>query len=269
MCIRDRLYRPAYETALAAVDHQFSLLMDRLERRGVLRNAIVVLLSDHGEAFGDDADSLLGSNARAIGSSVWGHGSSVMSRPQYQVVLALRWFGQDGQIALPGRHEAPASLEDVRPTVLDLLGVEVPLRVDGVSLAGVIRGDPAPAALRERVRFIESGFNPPSVLQGNYDARGALQEAGAYFELEPESGWVQLKEDRLGKLLRTKERAAIYGSYQLAALVGTDGRPSYYLDTLSDPDPPVPLHTPPDPRMQPDAARLWEALHARFAGEMP
>jgi arylsulfatase A-like enzyme len=49
-------YRDAYGAAVEEVDRQFGEVLELLERKGVLGNAIVVLLSDHGEALGADDD---------------------------------------------------------------------------------------------------------------------------------------------------------------------------------------------------------------------
>jgi arylsulfatase A-like enzyme len=42
-----------YDLALANMDEQVGVLLDELERRGVLREAVVVITSDHGENFGE------------------------------------------------------------------------------------------------------------------------------------------------------------------------------------------------------------------------
>ena len=260
-------YGPAYEAAIEEVDRQFASILEALEHRGILDNAIVVLLSDHGETMGHETDSLFGSGAASAGTSLWGHGTSVMSPHQYQVLLAVRGFGPYTDIARPGRHEVPASLEDIRPTLLDLLGQDLPGNVDGLSLGGVLRGEPASIGLQDRVRYTETGFNTPSVLQGKYDAGGALQEGAAYYDVNPDTGWVQLKPDKLAELMRTKERAAIHRGVQLAAIPGPGGRALYYLANLSDSTPPVRLEARPDSHTNPDGARLWDALHTRFESE--
>ncbi len=75
--------------------------MQLLADKHVLDNAIVVLLSDHGEALGAEEDSMLRTTgtSREIWDSLWGHGTSVMSPNQYQVLLAMRAFGR---ARLPG-----------------------------------------------------------------------------------------------------------------------------------------------------------------------
>ena len=96
-------YRPAYRLAVETVDRQFASVLDLLEKKGVLENAIVVVLSDHGEALGFPSDTMLRKTGTApeIWNSIWGHGTSVMSPHQYQVLLAMRACGR---AELPGNH---------------------------------------------------------------------------------------------------------------------------------------------------------------------
>jgi len=60
------------------------------------------------------------------------------------------------------------------------------------------------------VRFTETDFNTPSTLAGRYEASGLIDEAAVYYELDPASGWMQLRSDKLPLLLarRLKRLAA-------------------------------------------------------------
>jgi hypothetical protein len=160
-------YRTSYAHAVKAVDDQFAAIMAGLEEAGVLSNAIIVVFSDHGEALGGPTDTMLRQvgTADQIWSSVWGHGTSVMSLHQFQVLTAIRAFGPTVE-TVGGVIDVPASLEDIRPTVMDLLTGRPGEDLDGVSLAPAILGQTLDAELGDRIRFTETGFNTPSVLQG-------------------------------------------------------------------------------------------------------
>ena len=69
-------YRPAYRLAVETVDRQFASVLDLLEKKGVLENAIVVVLSDHGEALGFHRTRCCGKPALPPKS---GTGSGVMA----------------------------------------------------------------------------------------------------------------------------------------------------------------------------------------------
>jgi hypothetical protein len=263
-------YRPAYRRAIERVDQQFSHVMGVLAAKRVLDNAVVVLLSDHGEALGGPTDSMLRSTgqAREIWNSLWGHGTSVMSPNQYRVLLALRPFGQADVPAGPARHGWPVSLEDVRPTLEEIAIGRAPQGVDGISLLPCL-AEPARAdALTARIRYTETDFNTPSTLAGRYETSGIVDEASVYYELDTASGWVQFRPDRLAELMAQKQRAAISSGRLLAALPGTPGTPARYLYADRNNPRPEVLETPPGPAAGPEAMRLWRALQDRFPGEL-
>lgn len=108
-----------YDQNLAFVDHAIARLV---EAAGP--NAIVVIFSDHGEEFFDHGDLE--------------HGHSLHDE-LLRVPLIVTAPGIEAR-----RVSAPVSLLDVTPTVLDLLGLGG-AEYDGISLAGLMRGDPSQA----------------------------------------------------------------------------------------------------------------------------
>lgn len=264
-------YRVGYRRAVAEVDRQFGEVMRMLERNGILENAVVVVLSDHGEALGGPTDSMLRKTGTGpeIWNSMWGHGTSVMSPHQYSVLLAMRGFGRARLPGTPGVHAWPVSLEDVRPTLQEFATGSAPANVDGISLLPFLRDPDSVSALLTRVRYTETDFNTPMVLAGKYNESGLIHEGAAYYEIVPETGWVQLRPNRLPELMAKKQRAALSRDSLLAAI------PSWTDDTVTylftDRHSPLPrrLEGRPDPVTDPETARLWDALHARFPGELP
>lgn len=262
--------RPAYRDAINAVDQQFGEVVALLEKKGVLDNAIVVVLSDHGEALGFPSDTMLRKTgtAQEIWNSIWGHGTSVLSPHQYSVVLAMRAFGS---ARLPGdaaTYDWPVSLEDVRPTLQELATGSAPADVDGISLVPYLAGRLSAADLDERTRFTETCFNTPMMLAGRIETSGLVTEAIEFYELVSETGWVQLRPHRLPELMAKKQRAAISRDSVLAYVPSWDDDSVSYL--LSSRRSPLPrrLEGRPDPASDPEAARLWDRLQARFAGEL-
>lgn len=264
-------FRPAYRRAVEEADRQFQQVLDVLERKGVLENAVVVVLSDHGEALGNDNDSMLRKTGthREVWDSLWGHGTSVMSPHQYSVLLAMRGFGRAALPGAPAIHAWPVSLEDVRPTLEEFVSGRAAGDVDGLSLLPYLRAPDEAATLASRVRFTETDFNTPSTLAGRYEASGIIDEAAVFYELDPVRGWMQLRRDKLPPLLTQKQRAAISLHSLLAAIPEPDGRFQRYLYTDRHSPMPRLLEARPDPAVEPEAARLWDALQARYPGELP
>jgi arylsulfatase len=104
------------------VDRAFGELLDGIEARARAEDTVVALLSDHGEAFGQDG---------AVGHGATLH-DSVMHIP-----LGFRWPGHLAR----GESEGPVQLIDVLPTIIELAGLPVPEGIDGTSLAPIVRGE--------------------------------------------------------------------------------------------------------------------------------
>lgn len=265
-----------YGAAVIEADRQFAALMTMFERRGLLRNAIVVVLSDHGEALNLPSDNLVYSKEakKIMGRlrvAMGGHGNSVLSPQQYSVVLAVRGYGPAARLVGPARQmNVPVSLEDVTPTLLDLNGLLPSAEsFDGQSLAAVLRDWPnVPVERYARVRYTETGF--PVDFHGGRDADKERSEVAAtaidQFDVDPHTGRVVLREASLPGLLRVKQRAAIQGDWLLAAVPDPSGNFAFVL---------VNRRGEGLPRMMgshlaaadPVAATLWNSLHGHFAGE--
>jgi arylsulfatase A-like enzyme len=115
-----------YDTEIAAVDLQIGRLVDWLEARIVADNLLMFFAGDHGESLGEPG--------------YWGHGR-YLYEPSLSIPMGLVWQGR----ITPGRVTAPAVIHDVAPTVLELLGVEVPEQFTGFSWAAVIDGAEPPS----------------------------------------------------------------------------------------------------------------------------
>lgn len=264
-----------YTASVVAADRQFGQLMAALQRRGMLRNTIMVILSDHGEGLGLVRDNAIYSKEAKLATgrvrvSMNGHGNSVLSPPQYSVVLAFRGFGPAQRLVGPGRRlDVPVSLEDVTPTLLELSGSQVdPAQFDGESLASLFNSRfETPAELGDRVRFTETGF-PVDFNGGAHDGgQGLVKEAVDLYQVDVETGRVEMRKETIPALLRKKERAAIQGEWMLAAipddLVGTTfvlvNRRGDALPLLLDEE---------QAKDHPDAVNLWRSLRARYGDEI-
>src|SRR5690606_17302907 len=102
-------------------------------------NAVVVILSDHGESLGLPVDQLDADDrqapraARAVGL---GHGTVGLSDAQHKTVLMVQRFVDGRPVLGAARHASPASLIDIAPTLLAAASLPVPASLDGVNLLG-------------------------------------------------------------------------------------------------------------------------------------
>ncbi len=106
-----------YDAEIASADAGFAELLHLLREMGRYESALVVLLSDHGEAFGER------------GKVAW-HGDTLYDE-QLRIPLVVK---------LPGRRLAGSTIDaqvsgiDVAPTMLQILGLPIPTAFTGAAV---------------------------------------------------------------------------------------------------------------------------------------
>lgn len=254
-----------YRETVRRVDRQFGDLLKALERRGILDNAVVVVLSDHGEALGqpDDfmPDSFPDKDEKRIRFQKWGHGTSVFSPHQYRVVLGIRAYGNAANlIPHAGVVHDPVSLVDLAPTILDLLGLPSRMDFDGQSLVPLIRLTGDTTGFAERIRFTESEYNPQGFSLDQFTA-SALAAAAKVYRLDSHTDRITVRVDKIDSIMSSRQYAALMGNGAIgAAIPGNDSDGSYeFIYVPSDRS---------DRNDAGDSAQLREALHKRFGIEI-
>jgi arylsulfatase A-like enzyme len=111
-----------YDTEVAFVDDRVGKFLDAVDEEIDLESAMIVFVSDHGESLGEHG--------------YWGHG-----RHLYDVTLHVPMG-----IVWPGRIpvatiEEPASILDLAPTMLGLIGLPVPGHFQGFDWTPVVDGE--------------------------------------------------------------------------------------------------------------------------------
>jgi arylsulfatase A-like enzyme len=264
LSLTERAHRN-YAMAVDRVDQQFGDLMSLLQDKGALDNAIVVVLSDHGESLGEsamiaDRDDRID---RQFGTQdVFGHGTHVFSRDQYHVLLGMRAYGNEllprDQLVLDG----PVSLEDIAPTVLDMLDLGGDQRFDGRSLLPYVRGGDAIA--NDRIRYLETEFNPPDLMTDGMLSTSAVLDAVDTYEVDPVTDRVRIRADLVDGVLARRQYAAEMNGHMLAAFPAahTDEQYLVYFDAESDSL--SWLEQGPSVSDGPVVEQLWAAIQSRF-----
>lgn len=217
----DGLSQPDYQAAVARTDEQLAALIEELERSGRMENAIMVFLSDHGEAFyasepdwrwqgdGDREEDL---------PKHGGHGTHIVSDAQYRVLLGFRGFGTMDQLHPRLIENAIASLIDIRPTLQAWLDIPLPsgIEVDGLSLLPILQGDSS-TDFKGRGVTLETGFSLPSIEAGTPDPDAIVKEGAKYYDVT-RTGRLAIGEEWIPYLLRQKQRGAVTGHWMLTAM---------------------------------------------------
>lgn len=110
-----------YDTEITLADREVRRMLEALEARGLAGSTLVVLASDHGEAFGEHGHL--------------GH-SRTLFEEEVRAVLMVRGPG-----LAPRRVPAVVSLMDVAPTVRNLLDLPGRPRIPGRSLVPLMLGE--------------------------------------------------------------------------------------------------------------------------------
>lgn len=174
-------------TALTVVDNQIGHLIDDLRGRGYLDDAMVVILSDHGESLGQHESSITRGGV-SIEFSGNGHGFDLTSEYQNRIVLGLLSF-RDGQPAgIAGSVRTQVSLADLRAAIEDFV------------VTGSVQLIPAHECM-----FVETGLRLSSVVDyRTLDERAIAAEAARYYRID-RLGRLRLREEHIGKLARAKD----------------------------------------------------------------
>lgn len=138
--LSEREHREALRHYLAFCSYEdalFGQVLSALRDSGEYENTVIVFLADHGDYCG--------------AHGLWAKGLPCF-REAYSIPLMIRLPG--GQT---GRSDYPACITDVAPTLLELCGIPANRRMQGQSLAAILRGTGAPAP--RPYRFTQTNGN--------------------------------------------------------------------------------------------------------------
>lgn len=121
-----------YSGEAAYVDFELGKLFGYLERNGLMQNTVIILTGDHGESLHEHGESTHG--YFAYNSTLW-----------IPLIIA-------GPGIRPSRIDDYVSHVDIFPTVCDILNLEKPSFLQGVSLLPLINGE----KIKKRAIYFES-----------------------------------------------------------------------------------------------------------------
>jgi len=116
-----------YDGAVAYMDASIQILLTEIEALGLEEDTLVVFTSDHGETLYD-------------------HRCYFDHHGLYECTLAVPLvLRMPGRVPAGKRLDDIVQLKDIMPTILEIMGIESQLAIDGRSLAGRMRGEALPA----------------------------------------------------------------------------------------------------------------------------
>ncbi|MDF1655734.1 MAG: sulfatase-like hydrolase/transferase [Coxiellaceae bacterium] len=240
-----------YLAAVRRVDTQVKNYMAGLKRQGFLRHAIVIVLSDHGEALNKNHGRVVSVSGYRPGvnsqsdifnqlnffkgfgkehfSRSYGHGGDVLSLLQAHTVLAWHLFGFGARPTVSTVAQR-ASVLDIKPTVLQLL--QLP-EVDSAQSHSLMPAFYGRGIVDHPYLLFETGYNPSAMYSPPYSDSKIVKEVVADTKINPSSGVVMFWQSAFRRLLQTKQHAVWYKNWYLARLRANRKQPTFALVNLT------------------------------------
>ncbi|OCH97359.1 hypothetical protein A8135_03645 [Legionella jamestowniensis] len=215
-----------YFSAVYEADKQVGLLFKQLKETGLLQNAMVVILSDHGESLyqsgsrrtkianyqGEGQSKLADYFKRKTSTELdmsAGHGSDLLSPVQFHCLLSFNFFNNNQLTLKPKVVDARVALIDIAPTIYSYLKIALKPNFDGVSLLNAILTNERP---EKRAFFLESGELPNQIV-----SRERAKILGKLlYEVNANNNQLQLRSDKLPLLDALKLYAILDGNWLVA-----------------------------------------------------
>jgi choline-sulfatase len=180
-------YRSAYDGEVAYTDSIVGGFVDFLKAEGIYDRALIVFVSDHGEGLGD-------------------HGEEEHGIFLYREAISVPMIVKLPHDALAGQSVSSAvGLEDVTPTILSILRITAPSRLDGTALVA----DGALAEIPKRAIYSETYY--PRLHFGWSDLH-SLVDGDSHFIDAPRDELYDLRSDPGEKKNLVDEERRRYGA---------------------------------------------------------
>ncbi|WP_292438777.1 sulfatase-like hydrolase/transferase [Mesorhizobium sp.] len=223
----------AYLNALKVGDTALGEILESLKQSGKLDSTLVVILGDHGEAFGEHGEYI--------------HASAIYDENVHIPLIMINKRLFHDEVAHP-----VGGIVDIAPTIFDVLGLPLPKQWQGRSLFSEQRPNKtfffnpwAGSLLGYREDDRKVIFNATTGKVEEYDLRTDPGERANLFNdgssdrtalLQPIAGWVQSQKRRMANLVAENEKGAGHCTAMSLEIdaAGTDYQGPPLFDVLVD-----------------------------------
>jgi arylsulfatase A-like enzyme len=162
--------RSQYDSSVAYMDAGIGRLLRKLREDGVYDNSLIIVTSDHGEAFGEHG--------------LIGHGVSVHQEHIHVPLLVKFPKGSPGEKQHGTSPSETVNSVDLLPTVYEVLGYPAPKSIDGLSILN--------AAVKSERRIYSESFSSHALLANKAQRMQRAVIAGRWKLIQSSSGVPQL-----------------------------------------------------------------------------
>lgn len=125
-----RYPRATYAAMITLLDRQVGELVARLKKLGVYDNTIIMFCSDNGPAFNAGVDPVFFNSAGPF-KSTYGWGKGFVREGGIRAPFIVSW---PGRVKENTSSDLVSATIDIMPTLCDLLGMQAPKDIDGISI---------------------------------------------------------------------------------------------------------------------------------------
>ncbi len=227
-----------YDGCVVQFDDEVGKLLEHLQCTGLAENTIVMVYSDHGADFFE--------------TGCWGQGNTVLGDdPSARVPVII--YDPRGTLPQGVRLQTSTRTVDLAPTLLDLLDLEIPGAMDGISLVPFLSGTREPENLPA---FQETGlwFGKIPTLPERHLHYPNLMEI---LDIpDKDSGMLIIRKEWYPCVVAAKDRSVRLGNWKLVRIALVDG-PCDRLHHLAD-----------DPHCRRDVAGEYPEIFQRLKSLM-
>ena len=173
--------------ALTGIDVQVGRLMASLKQQGHLQDALVIVLSDHGEALGK-LEGVTTEQGEQVKLESFGHGSNIVSDHQNRIILGTVQFRNGSPVGDPETRHEQVSLLDIR-----------------AAIEQYVRDGSVDIRAQKPCIIVETGFRLSAAADyRSIDPKQVAAQGLGFYEVDPQ-GRMRFRESALEGLVRTKD----------------------------------------------------------------
>ena len=204
-----------YDGCVNRFDDEVSRILGYIEGSELRENTIILIYSDHGiELFENDS---------------WGQGNSIIGDYSARIPMVI----SDPRCSPQGVKNSICRVIDIAPTVLDLLGIDIPESLEGVSLADYVRGKTPDKSL---CAYTETGIwiaKQPNSHPAHVDYPNILKLIDV---TDYESGTLEIKDEYKKIVVTARDRIVRRGKWALTYTPLKSGVEMKLFDVTKDPN---------------------------------
>ena len=219
--------------ALQQVDQQIKFILQALQSHNLLKNSVIILLSDHGETLYEpssriiDKKNYIGTTPRKFAqylrkktatalSRSMGHGNDLLSPNQFHTILGVKLYQNGKLISHPRSISTRVALIDIAPTLYHLLQLPPPIHLDGISLLDSILSTKHKPI--KRAFLLESGI----LIEQTFNKEKIKYLANLFYTIHPVTSKLELKQKELRNYMQERIVGIIDDTWLLAFYPETD-----------------------------------------------